>query len=186
MPSDPSKSKILFLDRDGVINVDSGHPWRITDIQFCDGIFDFVRRANAAKFIVVVVTNQAGIAKGMYTEEDFKLLTQWMNGQFQLANAVIDSVEYCPHHPDGIIDRYRIQCECRKPQPGMICGALKAYSGDAARSILVGDRATDIEAAVSSNIGTAYKLVSGGAVTKRDSKSNTTIVEVNSFVEIDF
>ena len=184
MPSDPSKSKILFLDRDGVINEDTGHPWRISDIQFISGIFQVVKRANRAGFKVVVVTNQAGIAKGLYSEQDFGLLTVWMIEEFKHRGAVIDAVEFCPHHPLGIIGSYAIHCACRKPLPGMLNRAICASQGDPSASILIGDRMTDIDAAVAAGIGTAYLFCLAAKDSKKYQKSKTNVIEISDFADV--
>jgi len=136
----------LFLDRDGVINVDHAYVHRVEDFQFIDGIFDLVRHARGANCRVFVVTNQAGIARGYYTEDDFHRLSAWMCERFDAERAPIDKVYYCPYHAEHGIGRYKVDSPLRKPQPGMILQAASEFGVDLARSVLVGDMDTDIQA----------------------------------------
>jgi D-glycero-D-manno-heptose 1,7-bisphosphate phosphatase len=143
----------LFLDRDGVINVDHGYVHRIEDVQFVDGIFDLVRHARAADHAVCVITNQAGIARGYYTEADFAHLTDWMRARFAAEGAPLDAVYFCPDHPEHGLGRYKRDTPMRKPGPGMILQAQREHDIDLARSVLVGDRVSDIEAGAHAGVG---------------------------------
>lgn len=134
-------NKALFIDRDGVINVDKVHIYQKEDFEFTDGIFDLCRRYSKKGYIILVITNQAGIAKGLYTEEDFKKLTQWMTEQFRDRGIIISKVYHCPHHPD--IDG---PCQCRKPAPGMILQGVKDFDLDISECVLIGDMDSDLEA----------------------------------------
>lgn len=144
----------LFLDRDGVINHDHGYVHRIEDFSFRDGIFDLCAAAQALDFALVVVTNQAGIGRGYYTEADFHLLTDWMLARFQDHGITITGVEFCPDHPVHGIGQYRRDNPRRKPGPGMILDACARHSLDPAFSVLIGDRATDMQAGQSAGVGT--------------------------------
>jgi len=143
----------LFLDRDGVINVDHAYVHRQEDFHFIDGIFELVRRARAASYRVFVVTNQAGIARGFYTEDDFHRLTGWMQGVFADEGAPIDKVYYCPFHAEHGIGRYKLDSPLRKPRPGMILQAAEEFAVDLPRSLLVGDMHTDIQAGEAAGVG---------------------------------
>lgn len=134
-------NKALFLDRDGVINIDRGHVYLREQFEFVPGIFDLCRRFLQDGYLILVVTNQAGIAKGIYSEEDFQKLTSWMVQQFNHEGITITKVYYCPHHPE--IDG---NCECRKPEPGMLLQAIKEFDLDIKTCILIGDKESDIEA----------------------------------------
>jgi D-glycero-D-manno-heptose 1,7-bisphosphate phosphatase len=134
-------NKALFLDRDGVINVDNGHTHLKEEFEFSEGIFELCRKYSDAGYLIIVVTNQAGIAKGYYTEADFLILTDWMVEQFHMKGLNISKVYYCPHHPD--ITGY---CQCRKPNPGMILQAVKEFNLDILECILIGDKVSDLEA----------------------------------------
>lgn len=148
-------NKALFLDRDGVINVNHGYVHLTTDFEFIDGIFDLVQRANKQGYKVIVVTNQSGIGRGMYTEADFKRLSAWMVSQFAKKRAVIDDVLFCPHHPQAKLDQYRQVCECRKPKPGMLTTAAARHDISLLNSIMVGDKLSDMEAAITAGLGDA-------------------------------
>ena len=134
-------SKALFLDRDGVINIDKVHVFEISQFEFTAGIFDLCTRYSEAGYLIIVITNQAGIAKGHYTELDFKMLTSWMIEEFEKRNIHIEKVYYCPHHPEftGI-------CNCRKPSPGMLLDAIEEFGLNISECVLIGDNESDLEA----------------------------------------
>lgn len=143
----------LFLDRDGVINVDHSYVCRPQDFEFIDGIFDLCRAAKRLGYWVFVVTNQAGIGRGYYSEQDFHQLTEWMRNVFSAQRAAIDEVYFCPFHPEHGIGDYKRDAFCRKPRPGMILQAMNEYDVDLSRSILVGDKVSDIEAGIAAGVG---------------------------------
>lgn len=138
--------RALFLDKDGVINVDHGYVCTPERTDFIGGIFELCRAATKHGYLNVVVTNQAGIARGYYTESDFKAYMDWMREEFRRHDAQIDTVYYCPHHPVHGIGEYLRDCDCRKPRPGMLLAAARDLDIDLGSSILVGDKASDIEA----------------------------------------
>ena len=146
------KRRALFLDRDGVINHDSGYTHRIEDFHFIDGIFDLCRAAQQAGYLIIVVTNQAGIGRGYYTEEDFQVLTTWMVGRFAEEGVTITDVLYCPFHPEHGVGKYKCESADRKPNPGMMLRAAAKYDIDLSQSILIGDNESDMDAAKSANI----------------------------------
>jgi len=143
--------RALFLDRDGVINVEINYLHKIEDFEFIDGIFDLCRHYQNLGYIIVVVTNQSGIARGYYSESDFKILTKWMIEEFTNNGVEIKKVYFCPHHPDISGD-----CYCRKPHPGMLLDAAKEFDIDLKNSILVGDKERDIEAALNAGVTNTY------------------------------
>jgi len=140
--------KVLFLDRDGVINVDKSYVYKVEDIEFIDGIFDLCQAYQNKDYDIIIVTNQAGIARGYYTEDDFIKLMDWMKKEFKKRGINILDVFYCPHHPD-----FTGECDCRKPKPGMILEAAKKHNIDLQNSILIGDKMSDIEAGKNAGIG---------------------------------
>jgi D-glycero-D-manno-heptose 1,7-bisphosphate phosphatase len=140
--------KALFLDRDGVVNKEKGHLYKIEDFEFIDGIFEICREFKNRDYLIIVITNQAGIARGKYTEEDYKTLTQWMLERFLEKGIKIDAVYHCPHHPD-----FKSVCECRKPSPGMLKKAQENFDIDMKSSVLVGDKESDIEAGLLAGVG---------------------------------
>ena len=147
------KKKGLFLDRDGVINVNHGYVHRIEEFQFIDGIFDLTRLALSKDYVICVVTNQAGIARGYYTESDFDNLTRWMCGQFKSEGVIIDTVYYSPYPPVHGLGKYKKDHISRKPNPGMLQQAILELDIDVQASILIGDDVTDIQAGFSAGVG---------------------------------
>ena len=148
----------LFLDRDGVINQDIGYLHRAEDCRFIDGIFDLVAAANLAGHAVVVVTNQAGIARGYYSEAEFLAFSGWMLDRFGERGARIDRIYHCPHHPEAGQGPLGIACACRKPAPGMILSAATDLDLDLAASTLIGDSEKDLEAAAHAGVAHRYLL----------------------------
>ena len=143
----------LFLDRDGVVNIDRAYVHEQEDFEFVDGIFELCRHARSQGYLIFVVTNQAGIARGYYSEDDFLRLTQWMCERFVAEGAAIDKVYFCPFHPEHGIGRYKLDSPFRKPGPGMILQAAEEFGVDLAASVLVGDMATDIQAGIAAGVG---------------------------------
>lgn len=143
--------KALFLDRDGVINIEINYLHRIEDFEFIDGIFNLCMYYQNLGYIIVVVTNQSGIAREYYTEHEFGVLTSWMRKEFEKYAVEIKKVYFCPHHPN-----ISGECSCRKPKPGMLLDAAKEFDIDLSNSILVGDKETDIEAALNAGVTETY------------------------------
>ncbi len=152
------KSPALFLDRDGVINIDIGYVHKIEEFSFIDGIFDLVAAAKKAGYLVIIVTNQAGIGRGYYSEEDFHALMHWVCTQFNALGGMIDAVYFSPYHPEHGLGQYRRDSNCRKPRPGMLLQAENEQNIDMASSIMVGDKASDIEAGRAAGISKLFKL----------------------------
>jgi len=169
-----SARPVVFLDRDGVINQDAGYVHRIGEFRFIDGVFDACQVIRRTGYRLIVITNQAGIARGYYTEEDFHELTRWMLGEFRRHEIEIDDVYYCPHHPVHGLGSYRRDCDCRKPAPGMILRAARERSIDLQHSILVGDKATDIAAGRAAGVGCCILVQTGESVNgvKADAADN--------------
>ena len=141
-----SLNKALFLDRDGVINIDYGHVHSVENFDFIEGIFDLCRIAQQKGYLIIVITNQAGIGKGLYSENDFLELNQWMIKQFMINGIIVSKTYYCPHKPEE-------NCSCRKPNPGMLLKAIEEFKINPFDSILIGDKKSDIEAGQNANIG---------------------------------
>lgn len=148
----------LFLDRDGVINVDHGYVHKPGDVEFVDGIFEMVAAAKKAGYLVVVVTNQAGIGRGYYSEADFLALMDWMKARFVEHGGQIDAVYFCPFHPEHGIGEYRRDSDCRKPAPGMLLQSGRELDIDFARSIFIGDKPSDMAAGHAAGVGTLLYL----------------------------
>jgi len=145
--------RALFLDRDGVINIDKGYVHRPEQCQFVDGIFDMARAFAARGYLLVIATNQAGIGRGLYGEEDFQSFMAWMKEQFRKERADIAAVYHCPDHPTAGVGAYRRENPWRKPGPGMLLQAAKDLDLDMAASWCVGDKLSDMEAAKSAGVG---------------------------------
>lgn len=150
--------RALFLDKDGVINVNHGYVCTPDRTEFIDGIFDLCRAATEHGYLNVVVTNQAGIARGYYTERDFLEYMEWVRGEFRARGAKIDAVYYCPHHPVHGIGDYLRDCACRKPKPGMLMAAVRELAIDPGQSIMIGDSASDLAAGRAAGIGRVLLL----------------------------
>ncbi len=142
----------LFLDRDGVINMDKGYVHRPDGFEFIDGAPETIQRFNDMGWRVFVVTNQTGIAHGFYTEADMFYVHAHMQSELKSYNAHIDRIYYCPYDTRGMVARYILDSEDRKPHPGMLLKAMENFPTDASRSFLIGDKRTDIEAAQAAGI----------------------------------
>jgi D-glycero-D-manno-heptose 1,7-bisphosphate phosphatase len=137
--------RAVFIDRDGTINVEKDYLFRAEEFEFIPGAPEAIRMLNEAGFMVVVVTNQSGVARGYYTEEDVHLLHRHIADQLEQAGARVDAWQYCPHHPSGR-GSYALPCRCRKPQPGMLQEAAQRLGINLDASIMIGDKLVDIEA----------------------------------------
>jgi len=160
-------NKALFLDRDGVINKEKNYLYKIEDFEFIDGIFETCKYFQEKGYLLFVITNQAGIARGKYTENDFKILTEWMIKEFDKENIKISKIYHCPHHPD-----FSGECACRKPNIGMLTKAQKDFNIDMKNSILVGDKSSDIEAGLRSGIGKNILVRSGHKIDEKNSRAD--------------
>ena len=140
--------KALFLDRDGVVNVEKNYLHKIEDFELMEGIIDVCRAYQDQGYLIIIVTNQSGISRGYYTEDDFAHLSRWMVEHFKEFGITISRIYHCPHHEsiDGI-------CECRKPEPGMFLEARREYDLDMEHSVMIGDNERDIEASLKAGVG---------------------------------
>ncbi len=158
--------KALFLDRDGVINVEKAYLYKVEDFVLIKGIIDLCLHYQSLEFIIIVVTNQSGIARGYYSEEDFVTLSSFMIKEFISYKINISHVYHCPHH-----ESISGKCECRKPSPGMLLQAKKDYDIDLVNSIMIGDKERDIEAGLNAGLVETYlfdesKLINESKATK--------------------
>lgn len=138
-------TKAIFLDRDGVINLDKAYVSKIEDFEFCEGVFEALTHFQNLGYLLIIVTNQSGISRGYYTEEDFQKLTDWMRKELLHVRIKIDAVYHCPHAPEA-------NCACRKPQSGMFLKAIEDFDIDVKQSWMIGDKPSDIEAALGAGI----------------------------------
>jgi len=150
----------LFLDRDGVINKDYGYVHLKKNFNFNPGIFDLVCAANTAGYLCVVLTNQAGIGRELYSIEHFRILSDWMCEQFKNKGAVIDAIYFSPFHPTEGKGKYLLEEDTRKPGAGMFYEAISDLNIDVSKSIMVGDKISDMRASVLAQVGRSYLLCS--------------------------
>lgn len=143
----------LFLDRDGVINVDKGYVARVEDVDWVDGAAECVRRFKARGWFVFIVTNQTGIAHGLYTESDMQAVHDHMIEALAADGAEIDRIYHCPFHPEGTVTAFRRESIDRKPGPGMLLSAMADFPVKREASFLIGDKPADIEAAHAAGVG---------------------------------
>ena len=148
----PTPRRALFLDRDGVINVNHGYVHAPAQTDWVPGIFALVAEAAARGYLAIVATNQAGIARGLYDEAVFLDYTAWMHREFARRGTPLLATYWCPHHPEFGVGDYQVDCACRKPAPGMLLAAIDRFAIDPAASLLVGDSQTDIEAAQAAGV----------------------------------
>ena len=175
--------RALFLDRDGVINEEYNYVHRIDDFVFRNGIFDLCRSAKNIGMAIIIITNQAGIGRGYYSEKQFNDLTTWMNLRFLDNGIVIDAVYFCPFHPIHGVGAYKKESYDRKPNPGMIYRARDEHNIDLASSYFVGDNLTDIIAAQSASIGTTVLVTSENhAVSPRPDYYAKSLSDVNTIL----
>jgi D-glycero-D-manno-heptose 1,7-bisphosphate phosphatase len=157
--------KVVFLDRDGVINIEKNYLYKIEDFEFVDGVFESLQYLTKFGYKFVIVTNQSGIGRGYYTKNDFDKLTLWMLEQFNLHNIEIEGVFCCPHAPNE-------NCDCRKPKTGMVKQAQEIIDIDFENSWMVGDKDSDIQMAKNANIKNTIQVQSGHTFEKNDSQAN--------------
>jgi D-glycero-D-manno-heptose 1,7-bisphosphate phosphatase len=152
-----SESRALFLDRDGVVNHEIGYLYRPADVRWVEGIIPLCQTAQSLGYKLVIVTNQAGIARGFYAQQDFDILMQFMRSELSQHNITLDAIYHCPYHPEGL-GEYKRDHEDRKPNPGMLLRAARDLSLDLSQSILIGDRCSDIAAANAAGLRQAFLL----------------------------
>ena len=149
----------LFLDRDGVINEEVGYLSRVADVRFVRGVFSLCRVARRLGYRIVVVTNQSGIARGLYSETEYQTLMSWMRERFRSEGVELDAVYHCPYHPEHGIGEFRREHEDRKPAPGMLLRAARELGIDLTQSVMVGDRCSDLAAAAAAGLRQSFLLM---------------------------
>ncbi|MCI5764393.1 D-glycero-beta-D-manno-heptose 1,7-bisphosphate 7-phosphatase [Actinobacillus porcinus] len=158
-------NKAIFLDRDGTLNVDHGYVHQIDDFQFIEGSIEALQELKKMGYLLVLVTNQSGIARGYFSEDQFLSLTEWMDWSLADRGVDLDGIYYCPHHPEGK-GEFKQDCDCRKPKGGMLLQAIKELHIDPARSFMVGDKVEDLQAAVAAKVRSKILVKTGKSVTK--------------------
>lgn len=141
-------NKAVFFDRDGVFNVDKIDMYKIEDFEWIDGAKEAVKFCNDNGYLAIVITNQSGIARGLFTEADVRKLHNFINDELKKTGAHIDAFYYCPHHPNGVVPEYTKVCDCRKPEPGLILRACKDFDIDPKISFMIGDKQRDVDCGI--------------------------------------
>jgi len=157
-------NKAVFLDRDGTINKEVNYLYKTDEFEFIEGAIDAIKIFRESGYKVIVVTNQAGIARGYYKEKDVQVLHNYLDKLLKENNTFIDAYYYCPHHPEGTIEKYNGKCNCRKPEIGMIEQAKIDFNIDLKESIIVGDKESDILTGKNAGIGRTILVRSGHLV----------------------
>jgi len=165
----------VFIDRDGTINEESGYLFRKEDCRFIPGAIEAIAQLNKAGFLVVVTTNQSGIARGYYTAVDLEQLHLYMASEIEVAGGKIDGWYYCPHHPDSAADSS--QCDCRKPMPGMLQSAAHELGIDLASSWMIGDKIADVNAGIAAGCQTILVKTGYGAVEAISAQREQTVFD---------
>lgn len=171
--------RAAFLDRDGVLNVDHGYVFRQPDFQWLPGAIDALVLLQQAGFALAVVTNQSGVARGFYTLADVEKLHAHLQTELLAAGVHLAGIYSCPHHPDGVVGAYRMQCTCRKPMPGMIEQAAREHGLDLAASCLFGDKPSDIEAGRRAGVGRCWLIGSPVGSTRADGSAGSLLAAVH-------
>lgn len=169
--------KAIFLDRDGVINIEKNYLYKIEDFEFVNGVFDTLQYLQSLEYKLFIITNQSGIGRGYYTLNDFNLLTKWMEEKFSNFDIKISQVELCPHAPDA-------GCNCRKPKTGMIENILKNHNIDLENSWLIGDKSSDIKCANNAKIKNTIQVKSGHDFDEKESISDYVCLSINEVKDI--
>lgn len=172
----------LFLDRDGVINEEVHYLWKTEDCRIVPGIIPLLKTAQELGYMTVVVTNQAGIGRGMYSEADFNLLMDHMQTELKQHDAHLDAIYFSPFHPEHGVGEYRRDTDCRKPAPGMILKAAAEHNLDLQRSVMVGDRCTDIAAGAAAGIPHLFLF---GETEKQSCEGNVSYSQTNSLLVVE-
>jgi D-glycero-D-manno-heptose 1,7-bisphosphate phosphatase len=176
-------NRALFLDRDGVVNVDKGYVHKPEDCEFVPGIWDVLQDFDQRNFYIIIITNQAGIARGYYTEQQFQEFMWWMGGEFQRRGIALSHVYHCPDHPTEGIGEYRRENPWRKPEPGMILQAQQDYDLDLGASWLIGDKVSDISAGRAAGVGKLV-LLSELSLVRDWRGDNDDVIVVPTLVEL--
>lgn len=176
-------NRAIFLDRDGLITFAGVHIYKIEDLKFIEGVFNGLRKLQKLDYLLIVITNQAGIAKGMYEEKDYFAFRNEMHGQLKGKGIIINAEYFCPHHLQGTIEKYKIDCNCRKPKSGMLEQAARDFDLDLEKCWMLGDTSSDIQAGKNAGCKTIHVLTGEGKIPSdyADFVANN-LVEASSYI----
>ena len=152
------RNKAVFLDRDGVINRDDGYVYQWEKFVFLEGVIQALKNIQSKNYLIFIVTNQSGIARGYYQEMDVKKLHRQLKNFLSIHGINITGIRFCPHHPDGSISQYSFDCDCRKPKPGMLIELGDMFEVDFLNSYMIGDKQSDVSAGKLAGIKNSYLL----------------------------
>jgi len=169
--------KVIFLDRDGVINQEVNYLYKIENFEFIDGIFKSLREIQKLGYFFIVITNQSGIGRGIYSNKDYLILDKWMKKEFEKNGVKILFSTYCPHTPEQ-------NCDCRKPKPGMFFKCFKIFQISKDESWMIGDSERDIEAAIRAGINNNILVRSGHPISESETKASVIIDSISEITKI--
>ena len=162
--------KAVFLDRDGTLNIDYGYVHDIDHFHFIEGSIEALKKLKEMGYLLVLVTNQSGIARGYFTEQQFLQLTEWMDWSLADRGVDLDGIYYCPHHPEAKLTEFKQDCDCRKPKSGMLLQAIEELNIDPTKSIMVGDKVEDLLAGKGAKVKTLVLVRTGKPMTSEGEK----------------
>lgn len=169
--------KVIFLDRDGTINVEKSYLYKWEDFEFEKNAIEGLKELKNLGYEFIVVTNQSGIGRGYYTEEDLVALNNQMTEKLKEFGIEILECFYCPHHPEKGIGKYKVDCNCRKPNPGMLLEGIKKYDVDIENSFMIGDKKGDLEAGKKASLKSILVLTGYGKKIEEEVKGNYLIAK---------
>jgi D-glycero-D-manno-heptose 1,7-bisphosphate phosphatase len=167
--------RAVFLDRDGTINIEKNYVHRIEDFEFIPGAIEALQLLSRASIDIIVVSNQAGIAKGLFSETDLATINQYMTAQLLHHRVKLAGIYCCPHHPQATVARYRRICSCRKPNPGLLVTAMRERAIAASEAVMIGDRNSDVEAGRALGL-TTYLVETGYGASEKQATNASYVV----------
>ncbi len=170
--------KAIFLDRDGVINIDKGYVYKWQDFELCDYAIEGLKGLMNLNYKLIIITNQSGIARGYYSQKEYASFTNKIKAHMEEEGVHLTGVYHCPHHPLGVVKEYSYKCTCRKPEIGMIIQACEEHKIDIGQSILVGDKQSDLQAAIKAGIQRRY-LISNNSNVEAIDKNAKVVKNLN-------
>ena len=178
-------NKALFLDRDGVINIDHGYTYKVSDLNLLEGVIEGLQAISHLDYKIFIITNQSGIARGLFGIDDLHFFMNYLLKILAKNDVNISDYFFCPHHLEGTIKAFTKKCSCRKPEPGMLHDAQKKYNLDLSKSILIGDKETDIMAG--QNAGIATNILIGQPGESKTSKATMVarnLIEASAMINL--